>query len=489
MRRKTSAQIRRMEKRAAARGNVYTYNAPPPRPEQNDIQAKDDKLKPKKKTERTRPIKTKEMQLDEVAERLESELKSIDENANLVSKERRSAKRKAEAMAAEDAQMTRADFLEWCGKNHQRMNRCSLVRKQDKVTSISSLLLPVVFLSLLYKSMAWGPTYCHMNRGRQSQHHVSSARSIINGPRSQHHTSISPCPSNPFLSRLTSTTTTSLYGLLDFLSPYESKIPPDLMEEIYQAEANTEAAKDRGTRILVYALMAILGIGLAFFSGFLTELRMNGVPEETEAIALSSSTDSNLDVLIQAGFGWVLANPIYRFLFTNKIGGILCLLLGSGSAILAEAEYDSKRVNAEKIYEELERRRTKKTRPAMRATKKKRQSGREKKNLRALSEVLVKEDKPLAEATGFSANAEYDVEGKENNAANDNPNFFDQMKSFYDKADNMAASQALLLNKKLEEAGVVDKITDETGLKVIGRENAKMLEQNINEKNKTIESE
>ena len=40
----------------------------------------------------------------------------------------------------------------------------------------------------------------------------------------------------------------------------------------------------------------------------------------------------------------------------------------------------------------------------------------------------------------------------------------------------MAASQALLLNKKLEEEGIVEKITDESGLKVIGKEAAAKLE-------------
>ena len=47
-----------------------------------------------------------------------------------------------------------------------------------------------------------------------------------------------------------------------------------------------------------------------------------------------------------------------------------------------------------------------------------------------------------------------------------------KLKGFYDKADSMAASQALLLNKELEDKGIVDKITDETGLKVIGKEAA-----------------
>ena len=43
----------------------------------------------------------------------------------------------------------------------------------------------------------------------------------------------------------------------------------------------------------------------------------------------------------------------------------------------------------------------------------------------------------------------------------------------------MAASQAILLNKDLEDRGVVDKITDESGLKVIGKDAAaKLKDQN-----------
>ena len=51
------------------------------------------------------------------------------------------------------------------------------------------------------------------------------------------------------------------------------------------------------------------------------------------------------------------------------------------------------------------------------------------------------------------------------------------LKSFFDKANDMAAAQALLLNKNLEEAGIVEKITDESGLKVIGKDAAKKLKK------------
>ena len=47
-----------------------------------------------------------------------------------------------------------------------------------------------------------------------------------------------------------------------------------------------------------------------------------------------------------------------------------------------------------------------------------------------------------------------------------------KIKNFYKQADDMAAAQALLLNKKLEEGGLLEKITDETGLKVNGKEAA-----------------
>ena len=43
-----------------------------------------------------------------------------------------------------------------------------------------------------------------------------------------------------------------------------------------------------------------------------------------------------------------------------------------------------------------------------------------------------------------------------------------KVKDFYEKADTMAATQALLLNKKLQDEGILEKITDEFGLKAIG---------------------
>ena len=291
-----------------------------------------------------------------------------------------------------------------------------------------------------------------------------------------------------------------LYNKLsDFLTPYESKIPEELREEIYQAEANTEAARDRGTRVALYTVVAIFAIGLASFNGFLTDMR-----DKESAIALTTAattipdTGNNLYILEKNGFGWVLTNPLFKFLFTNKIGGVLSLLLGGGSGLMAEAELDTKRINAEKIYEELERRREQKLKKQTRGNggsskkgKKKRRSGKEKKRLAAISEVVM-DEAPVVTAETATKNTPPDgipvmppsgdesVNNSNTDGSTDESNdkgIFGKMKDLYERADSMAASQALIMNKNLEEAGVVEKITDETGLKVIGREEAKKLEE------------
>lgn len=49
------------------------------------------------------------------------------------------------------------------------------------------------------------------------------------------------------------------------------------------------------------------------------------------------------------------------------------------------------------------------------------------------------------------------------------------MKELYQKADAVAACQALLLTKKFEDEGLIDKIRDETELKVVCKEKAAKL--------------
>lgn len=260
-------------------------------------------------------------------------------------------------------------------------------------------------------------------------------------------------------------------GPFSFLfNPYESKIPSELYDEIYAAEAKTAAAQERGVRVATYAAIAFAGIVLAFFNAFVTELRHTPLPE---------GAPSDLDPLAIAGFTWVNSNFLFQFLLTNKLGGGLCLLLGAGSGLMAEAELDTKRINAEKIFEEMERRRERKVKKETPRTtgKKKRRSGKEKKRMDALAEVVEVKDssKEKVEASEATTQNVQEQQSQPQQQDQKGDGVFGKLKSFYDKADNMAASQALLLNKKLEDTGVIEKITDETGLKVIGKEEAAKL--------------
>uniref|UniRef100_A0A7S2Y3F4 Uncharacterized protein n=1 Tax=Entomoneis paludosa TaxID=265537 RepID=A0A7S2Y3F4_9STRA len=256
-------------------------------------------------------------------------------------------------------------------------------------------------------------------------------------------------------------------------NPYESKIPKEIEREIYEAEGNTAAAQDRTTRVGFYTLLAVLGVGMAFFNFFISQLRVSETP------------DGSLFDLADSSFAWVDGNFLTQFFFMNKIGGGLCLLFGAGAGLLAEAELDTRRINAEKIYDELVRRREKKEQKAAAAPskkkKKKRKSTKESKRLNALVEVMEESDasttpEPVqAEAEVAPKNSSAELETTESTDASGDTKdegLFEKVKGFYERADTMAASQALLLNKKLEDAGVLDKITDETGLKVVGKEQA-----------------
>lgn len=280
-------------------------------------------------------------------------------------------------------------------------------------------------------------------------------------------------------------------GPLGFLlNPYESKIPPELKDEIYRAEANTPAARDRGVRVITYVLIAVVGVLMAFFSAIVTEIRTSPLPPGVEP---------GSDPLAAAGLNWINTNFLAQFLFTNKIGGALCLFAGAGAGLLAEAELDTKRINAEKIYEELERRRKQSPSSAKKKSKsgsvegtkkgKKRRSGKEQKRLQALSEI-VETEQQTAEAQSSTTSTETEEStpsepGTDTKLQKESEDgLLGKIKGFYEKADAMAAAQARLLNKELEDKGLVEKITDETGLRVIGREEASKM---TSEKEKQVQ--
>ncbi len=261
---------------------------------------------------------------------------------------------------------------------------------------------------------------------------------------------------------INSNDTNNKKGPLAFLlNPYESKIPKEIEKDIYAAEANTPAAQDRQKRIAGYIVLCFLGVLGAFFNAFLSELRMDVSLEE-------------------AGFGWVeQSNVVVRFFFLNKIGGGLLLLGGGGAGLLAEAEYDTRRLQAERIFEEMQRRRAKKSKSGPSSTKKKKR--RENKRLNALAEIVepVSTDKEFSPKESMPSSTSNDSQQqpqeKENSVSQETKKkdgLLGTIQNFYERADSMAATQALLLNKKLEDEGLIEKITDESGLRVIGRDAA-----------------
>ena len=121
-------------------------------------------------------------------------------------------------------------------------------------------------------------------------------------------------------------------------------------------------------------------------------------------------------------------------------------------------------------------------------------TGKQKKRLSALEELMEEE---TADATAATLNESTETAqsteiqqsedtSNEQGAVQEDKGIFSTIKNFYDKADSMAASQALLLNKELEDRGVIDKITDDSGLKVIGKE-AAAKEKAEKEKSNTSE--
>lgn len=257
-------------------------------------------------------------------------------------------------------------------------------------------------------------------------------------------------------------------GVMDILS-MKVDIPEEVREEIFRAEANTPAAQDRQTRIILYAAIALLGIGFSSLNVFLSNIR-----------AEAGLAPDDLSAIRDIGFGWV-EGSIFSFFLLNKIGGGIALIAAGFGGTMVELEQRTKNENAEKIWQELQRRREKGPQKKQKDKKLKNKKQKNKKRLSALSEVILEEETtnvatPQVTEDKDSSNVATTEEKKEGG-------LMDKMKDFYDQADKMAASQALLLNKELEDRGVIDKITDESGLKVIGKEAASKLDKEKNDNN------
>lgn len=110
---KSQAQIRRSQQRAAARGETYQL---PIVEEQNEV----DQNAP-----------SKEQDWMQIAERLQKEIADIEASADLASKDRRSAKRKAEAIASEEVGVPVSELFQWYEKKGVQQGSKSKVAAED----------------------------------------------------------------------------------------------------------------------------------------------------------------------------------------------------------------------------------------------------------------------------------------------------------------------------------------------------------------------
>ena len=248
-------------------------------------------------------------------------------------------------------------------------------------------------------------------------------------------------------------------------------IPREYADQIMKAEASTPAAKDRQIRILLYALLCAVTFTLGGLNAF---VGISSNPTEDSTPPLDPAMWNN--------------NPILNFFLLNKIGGALSLILTGIGGTMIELEQRTKAENAEKIWNELQRRRVRdetSTAPSVSSASPKSKSSssnrsnkknKQNKKLLAFAEVLIDKKKETVQGLGEQRDDDDDddddaavLSSNEAIRNSSSPGFFGKLKDFYNQADQLAASQALLLNKELEDRGILEKITDESGLKVVKR--------------------
>jgi RNA recognition motif-containing protein len=112
VKKKSVAQIRRMQERAAKRGETYEYTAPEPA-----VDDARDEINKKNTSTSDKGDSEDDSKLRDISIRLKAELKKIEGNAELKSKDRRGAKRKVEAIAAEESGISAKELLKWLENN------------------------------------------------------------------------------------------------------------------------------------------------------------------------------------------------------------------------------------------------------------------------------------------------------------------------------------------------------------------------------------
>jgi len=117
---KSAAQIRRMQERAAKRGEAYEYKPPEEQEQEADTKERIPGEEGAATTALHDENNAEKQKRKEVAARLIQELKDIETNEELKSKDRRSDKRKAEAIASEEAGMPAEELIQWFENQNEK---------------------------------------------------------------------------------------------------------------------------------------------------------------------------------------------------------------------------------------------------------------------------------------------------------------------------------------------------------------------------------
>ena len=241
--------------------------------------------------------------------------------------------------------------------------------------------------------------------------------------------------------------------------PLLSAIPEEYRELVASAEAKTPAAEARTIRLGLYGAGSLLGLTLAV----ITSAAMGGNPGAVKVVET-----------LPGGVG--------------ILGCVFDAVLFSFFATFVVLELQTAEQNKENIYQEMMKRSGAGRGSGgsgveggggetgrRRKQKQKRKDKANKRN-RRLAEMVnptpVEEggvDKIEKAATVEAEEVKASPDVKTAGSMNVIDSAIDSVKGFYKQADDMAMSQALLLNKNLEDKGLIKKITDETGFRVVSR--------------------
>jgi len=259
--------------------------------------------------------------------------------------------------------------------------------------------------------------------------------------------------------------------------PDLSTIPDDILKEIRQAESNTKAAEERNQRSQILTPLLIAFIALSLLNVLVATQRTVGAElliQEFPLTLLTSNVGAYGSVLAVVGFGTVLLEDS-----VSKDQKIMQIYDEMNNR---REQFDQKKSSDK--FEKSQKKIPKSTSRGGRKKKKRQAAFQEMMALEVDTDTNTQEEslktpQTLSGATDTSSvneseSATTEIEGGLLGKLTEKAkgSYLESVKDWYKQADSMAASQALLLNKKLEDGGFLEKITDESGLKVVGKEAA-----------------